>query len=106
VASAGGDVRVIWSNRRKSGTLVGVCPVPNSCYWSEPTTPEFSGAVWVSTADGGERTLVTDAFSLVNGNATLDKVGRVHLVGYAFDPAEYEYGLTYPAYVVFGPSTQ
>ena len=48
VASAGGDLRMLWSRLHYQGTLVSACPMgPMSCNWS---VERDSSIAWLATA--------------------------------------------------------
>lgn len=82
LASHGGEVRILWSERLLTGTAEASCPEPDGpCVWT-PTVEETLNTLWMSTPiEGGFDSVVLLESDFTVEDAEIDGTGRIHIVG-------------------------
>lgn len=82
VASHGGDVRIFWHERLRTGTAEVTCVEPDApCEWTT-TAQETLHTTWITapTDDGFDTTMLLDRDFRI-GDIDIDGTGNIHIVG-------------------------
>lgn len=90
VASQSGDISVIYNKIHRMGTMVSECFMPMDCFW-KPNTDTSEGVLMFAAIGKNQDVLLSSAGSnifYVNATVTLDRIGRIHILGYDAPPGQ------------------